>query len=1247
MEEEIIANTSYTNKDFRTIYPELLDLVAKISDKWNPNESNESDPGVILLKLNAIIGDKNNYNIDKNVLEFFPLSVSQYGNARKLYDTLGYSMKWYNSAITKLSFKWTGTLSESESITIPRFTMISNSDKDIVYTLMTDVTLPKDGTITSSTLGPVIQGTHQQYSINGETAITLSNLDSDFRLYFKERQIAENGIFISNIYTVTDGNGTKINYDFTEWSKVDNLEVTPLNTKVYSFDVLPNSNTCYIQFPQDMASLIEDGIVIHYVISDGVKGNVSAGELNTFYADITDDSNTNVTESIKIISNASALDGEDPENLDSAYTNYKRTVGTFNTLVTCKDYETAIYNLPNESNPYTYDNLVSNVVVSDRTNDINDSYYIKTKSEALEEEDVLMIRQNDGKDAMDAFTLGLYLLHPIGHVLDNNDYNGSFAPDRSNKGFIESNDYMKEYKSVQHDYKDIDDKDTYYFRNDFTINCKINTSYKVSETESKDILTNIRNALYRNFNARKVAFGEEVTYDDIVSVIQGADSRIKSVIMDEPDYTVNLITGNGTVKKLADASSSGIREDIITKSVLAGVTPLYNFDNRFNYEFGQSALTSGINDTVNIVNGITSISTSLSIGSDIKTGYKIKENESVYLVAPNYESIYEYSIGVKCDYTLNNDVPKNSYYKLSASESIKFTYTTNGEVKEDSYGENTIIKTSVQLQSGTNSITLSTTNKINIMDEVKTTTDKLKKIYCYWITNNVVVENNTRYYKLPVYENKQFVDYILKQGEYFLYTNSLDSGELVILGSGTKISVGNSAFSTDGIDEFLKVPTISITDVYDKGINSISSWKECVNSDDSSTYPSFVFTEMQLISLGEGATVKGKVDGAVDSIPRPITDGKYMGKEDSTFTDLPELFIDGATWQIFTDLMVVSAPNVPQKVGANQSVTFNYVNSRTAESHTKGVSSGQSFLLSYPTVINGGQNVDVARLTPAGEFVYDLDAYIFRQTNTYNRDEDGYYKITLPTRLPVPKISDDNVNNEEMILPILVKDLASNDAVVYGYLNTSELSTVQYNATDNWKYDYKLLNNLEANKQYELSYGETFEFYKLGSDGNQTDYIMYSMGDIIQPSFKISKSDYTQGISIPSSKNILASKPSIISKTIDTNGISYVTIPTNVSTIQITVSPGAIVYLGKISKRNGFMSNTIGGVGADKILDNISTLDTGNLFDWTYQPSEDEQILDPTNSDSFWNANHIFNRYTLPKFDTANSTIQIAKSSKA
>lgn len=60
-----LSAISYSNKDFRAIFQELLDLTKKLTYKWDPSISNESDPGVILLKLNAVIGDKNNYNIDK------------------------------------------------------------------------------------------------------------------------------------------------------------------------------------------------------------------------------------------------------------------------------------------------------------------------------------------------------------------------------------------------------------------------------------------------------------------------------------------------------------------------------------------------------------------------------------------------------------------------------------------------------------------------------------------------------------------------------------------------------------------------------------------------------------------------------------------------------------------------------------------------------------------------------------------------------------------------------------------------------------------------------------------------------------------------------------------------------------------------------------------------------------------------------------------------------------------------------
>ena len=46
-----LSSMSYIDKDFRDIYPELLDLVKKLTYKWDPSISNESDPGVILLKL--------------------------------------------------------------------------------------------------------------------------------------------------------------------------------------------------------------------------------------------------------------------------------------------------------------------------------------------------------------------------------------------------------------------------------------------------------------------------------------------------------------------------------------------------------------------------------------------------------------------------------------------------------------------------------------------------------------------------------------------------------------------------------------------------------------------------------------------------------------------------------------------------------------------------------------------------------------------------------------------------------------------------------------------------------------------------------------------------------------------------------------------------------------------------------------------------------------------------------------------
>ena len=83
-EEELrISNKSYINKDFPVLYPELIDTFKKLTNRYDPELSNESDPMIVLLKLTAMMGDKINYNIDKNVLENYPVSATQESSMRK------------------------------------------------------------------------------------------------------------------------------------------------------------------------------------------------------------------------------------------------------------------------------------------------------------------------------------------------------------------------------------------------------------------------------------------------------------------------------------------------------------------------------------------------------------------------------------------------------------------------------------------------------------------------------------------------------------------------------------------------------------------------------------------------------------------------------------------------------------------------------------------------------------------------------------------------------------------------------------------------------------------------------------------------------------------------------------------------------------------------------------------------------------------------------------------------------------
>lgn len=1056
MARDLISNISYTNKDFRSIYPELIDLVKKLTNKWDPEITNESDPGLILLKLNAIIADKNNYNIDKNILEAFPLSVTQYGNARKIYDILGYKMKWYRSATTTLSmvsnyddltslkFKSPG----SDNIVFPIFTMFSNDSGDNVYTLTKSVTASNLAKGIPQTNLPVIEGTNYAYELNGDTLITLNHLDADLRLYFKEPYIAENGIFIKNS---TDNSWDKA------WIKVDNLAAETLNQKIFEFGVTPNSNICYIQFPQDIGNLIGDGLNIQYVISSGVKGNVSAKEINTCTVDIIatkkdgDSAEINLNDYINILNPDASTNGADPESLDEAYKNYKKIVGTFNTLVTCRDYENHIYNMKNST-----EDAVSNIVVSDRTNDLN-SIYVQLDEDGVNKKQFVKATYGvENENKFTAYDLALAPLKPVSSIYDNNTFNATFELDSSTKATLEDSLQAEGTVScIQHDYIDNTRNPIVLFKNKFTVNAKILTYYKLSNEEIKDLKKQIQQALRLKYNSRKLEFGESIAYDELVNTIENSDSRIRAAIVDVPTYTAYTSSYSGDSLLDATLSENAAATDIYANMVMRGNTQLIDFNKDFNWQFGQVSAAE--------YDGITSITSEVTIPSNdpdnlnvenLADGYTLKENENIQALSPSYITTQTISSYIK--YAVTNNKPgakditfsKDVVYKISDTDwNLKFDFTRtleDGTTSKFSLDSNNTqaFRLNFDLTLKGNTTKTGDLQSSYKVESLKQNTTDLSDKLCYWLLNNS--EN--------ILFKSTDVEKILDTNEYFIYTDRIKSG-IVILGSGTKITRPQEG-AVVRINKNIPAEQIAESGVSSIPESAFYTWPQG---------SSVTAHEMVIYTFGEGTKVTATVTNPVNNNLQNCSNLKYQNPGEA------EQELKGTEWQIRSRLNINATPSSPQILGTNQTITLNW--KKTADSDpgtvtipTKANPSSKSILFNENVQLAGGTDIDTSVLDLEGNVSYSLNVLVFEDKTsalqlklphgnvynanyplTLNGDETALIKLYVygassTNKVTVTKTGNGNIKDYTTGTPLVNNEITSSG--VYYLLLTGPLTTI-------------------------------------------------------------------------------------------------------------------------------------------------------------------------------------------------------------
>lgn len=583
-------NLSPTNKDYYQIWTELLETASKISERWDPSSTNEADPGIVLLKVLTAIADKINYNIDKNILEAFMPTAAQDESMKRLCDMLGYKIGYYKSATTEAIIRYSGNLADlpdnnerlpDEGLTIPAFTAMSNEDKSIYYLTTRECKLTNEETIVYV---PCIEGQRIKCTPSNNSTVGLVNLDANNRFYLPETQVAENGIFV---YGTVDSNKTCI------WERVNNLNIIPNNTKAYSFGYDSKENKPYIQFPSDISFLIEDGLEIYYIRTSGASGNISARTLTSLEKPTTEEwANYADNEKFTVTNASPALNGKNPETVDQAYKSFKKTVGTFDTLVTCRDYMNKIYQLIDEAG----NNLVSNVMVADIRDDINRAHTLCSFSDYgivyIEKPNTTVMPTTDLTKVttdfpIDHFDIVLYPFKAYQHIGTLKDYNNSFKYTDLKMANITTQ--LDDYKTISHVIQAPQANELACIKNYLKLNARISTQYKVSTAEEILIIENIKKALFDAFNMRELDFGEEIPYETILKVMEQADNKIKDIVLDEPVLYTKFVTVGGKEYDTATSiEGKFLYNKLAMRNILSGRVELFNYTTDFGLNIGEA-----------------------------------------------------------------------------------------------------------------------------------------------------------------------------------------------------------------------------------------------------------------------------------------------------------------------------------------------------------------------------------------------------------------------------------------------------------------------------------------------------------------------------------------------------------------------------------------------------------------------------------------------------------------------------------
>ena len=782
--ENYLSNLSYINKDFNSLWNEILETVPKLTDKWIPSEANESDPLLVLLKELAIFADKNNYNVDKNILERFPATLTQLRSAYNVYDDLGYTPDWYISATTPITINFdnrtdNGIIFGSEKfpatllpVTLPlRFKIVCDDKSNIVYTLLQDFIVETTSATTRQIFA--MEGKINDLTINGKTQLTSLNLDSQNKLYFTQTNIAQNGILISNYSDFSDiAYDEKQNLLISQWQRVDNINQWPSGSYVYKLGIDSVTGSVYIQFPEDIGRLIGDGIYVKYLLSSGEQGNMGKGTISKFLNTFSDLGNYSISNDNFTLFNSQVVqNGRNPLDIEDMRKQFNKVIGVFNTLVTLRDYENYLYEYQNNLGEY----IVSNVRVSDRFHDLTGSITYKHLNSLGEIEDVTETVtetvEDDNSTTMTPYNLKFYPLYPYDYSGDKEAFNQCFNTSDRSSLLDNCENAVEEAKCISHDIIGISGTPIFI---PYDLEGQIFLQNQVSSIEAADILRKVNTQLYAKLNPRELEWGKMLNYSTVVETIKSADSRIQYVALNAIQYDEPI--------------SPTMTPSVEIRNVEAGNKAFTQYKD-FAYYYNQTDFNYYPSSDVKIAK----IETRVDLSSQSKDNYTVGPNETFNILVPNYVTKTTYSNYLYVKSSPSVAFVANTILPLPEGTTLEFYETKDSEKPIATITRPANLRCNKTVTIGPQLFNMGSSYVIEVLQE---DTGKIRSTEAINTDNdaNQIVYVCTNSENLSEALKKTDSSYTLLPGEYLFYTDEYGL-ELGVFGEGTTLRA-NQGIST-------------------------------------------------------------------------------------------------------------------------------------------------------------------------------------------------------------------------------------------------------------------------------------------------------------------------------------------------------------------------------------------------------------------------------------------------------------------